>query len=113
MVENLEVPFSLDRVSFVGIRRLGFDGEDFVVDAWTTPPPRPRGSYFTHIPISSREYREHHPTKAAFRVSEPDRLTVYSDHGTPTTITAPPEIVSALALECAAAMLPRASDVEE
>jgi hypothetical protein len=107
-IENRDVPFSVDGQSFVGIRRLGFtDRGSFVIDAWTTPAPAPRGSYFTSIPISPREYREVHPTRAAFRVTAPNMLIVYSDYGEPTTIKAPPDVVSALEAECAA-VLPRA-----
>lgn len=39
------------------------------------------GSYFTCIPISHRDYRKDHPTKAAFRAISSREVIVYDDWG--------------------------------
>lgn len=98
--EDDTTPFSVDGHDFSGVREAGFtESGAFVISAWTTPPPIPRGSYFTCIPISGAEYRKTHPTRAAF-AREPCRICVLNDWGQTTTIDAPQGVIDDIVQGC-------------
>ena len=45
-IKNLEDSFTINNQTFVGIEELGFNERgSFVVHAYMTPPPNPRGTY--------------------------------------------------------------------
>lgn len=81
---------------YCGIRELGFtDDGYFVASFYTTPPPLPRGGFFTAIPISPADYRAKTPTKCGFVVGQ-GQLIVLDDWGNATRITAEPSVIYAL-----------------
>ena len=92
---------------FEGIRRVGFvDSGAFVLDFYTTPPPMPRGGFFTGIPISPAEYRAEHSTKCAFR-DNGHEVVVWCDWGHPHRIGAERDVLDSLIANI------RANDVPE
>jgi hypothetical protein len=103
-IKDMEVPFGFNQGhrtdTFVAIRELGFNSMGaFVVNGYSTPPPEPRGTFFTSIPISKKEYREKHPTQAGFHLTRL-RIIFYDDWGERYSIYAAPAILKQLAYEC-------------
>lgn len=93
--------FSIDRgrEQFYG-GKVGFtDDGHFIIQAFTTPPPEPRGTYFTSLAISPPEYREKHPTAASYWRQE-GLLTVYNDWGGRHTIHGPNGFLDELEADC-------------
>lgn len=94
------------RVKYFGAEQIGFTEEgSFVVDLFTTPPPKPCGGYFTVIPISPAEYRRENPTKAAVR-DDGNSIVLISDCGAEYRITMDRASIDRLLTECEANGLP-------
>jgi len=91
---------------FYGADRVGFTEDGmFVFSAWTTPPGDQRGSFFTTIPISDREYRAKRQTKTAVFLGA-GFIDIFDDWGTPTRICAETAMLDTLFAECVAQGLP-------
>ena len=100
MTISTESNIAIDGEKFLGAKKIGFtDDGAFVMDLFTTPPPMPRGSYFTVIPISSSSYREIRNT-GTFVVDNGEYITIYDDWGKPTTINTDRDVLDALLKEC-------------
>lgn len=93
---------------FPGAKQLGFtQSGTFVLSLYKLPATEKlRGGYWTSIPISSKEYRRGHQTKAAFE-DHGDRLVIYSDWGDRNVISAPRDVLDLLVAECIDNELPQ------
>lgn len=67
----------------------------FIVRAFTTPPPEPRGTLFSGAPISDAEYRKTHQTRTGYKRT-PERLEVYCDWGRLHWVEADADVLDAL-----------------
>jgi hypothetical protein len=113
-IKDTEVPFSLiDRdgvVKMAAIRELGFNERGaFIIAGYNSPPPEPRGGYFTGLPISPIEYRRRSRTQTAF-ARKAAQLIIWDDWGTPYSIVAPAHILDTLVAECIANEIPVRED---
>lgn len=102
-IKNLDDSFAVSGIGWKlkGIRELGFNERGaFVVDAWTTDAPGPRGTFFTSLPISPRDYRAVHPTKCGYRIINSKKLAIYDDWSKVTYIQAYKAIINTLVREC-------------
>lgn len=77
-------PVRFEGREYFGAKRIGFEEHgSFILDLFTTPPPEPRGGYFTVLPISPKHYRQTvHKTQAGYR-DDSDSLVVFCDWGQP------------------------------
>ena len=107
MIKDVEEPVAIGRLNrFVGIGELGFNEDGaLIASMFTTPPPTPRGTWFTAFPISPLSYRKTNPTKAAVARGK-DCLVIYDDYGTANTINASRQILDDLLTDCLANGLP-------
>lgn len=101
MTVNIPTYFTFNGQKFPGAAAVGFtQSGTFVVDAYTTPPPNPRGTFFTTIPISPSAFRKRNKKYCKVSVSnQPDRLIICDDWGHPHTIIAARDVLDLLVKE--------------
>jgi hypothetical protein len=101
MTVNIESTFEFNREQFFGGDRVGFTEKgEFIVSAFTTPPPSPRGTYFTVIPISPTAYRlKNKRTCKNAVVDGGTHIVIKDDWGTPYTLTAPRDALTLIMAE--------------
>lgn len=112
-MKNVSVRFWCAGYNFFGGEELGFNERgNFVISGFTTLPDSfgRRGTYFSSLAISSKEYREKYPTQCGFKVTSKKSITLYDDWRKPFSISSnSPKLIKALEIECLANNLPRVS----
>lgn len=88
MIKDLEVPILFEGRQYTGIKELRCSPTGgVIVSLWTTPfvaEGEQRGSYFTVIPVSGKDYRKDNPTKCGYSILEMGAntmITIYTDYG--------------------------------
>lgn len=82
MIRDREVFVVWKGHEYVGIQQLGFsEGGSLIVSLWTTPPAAQRGSYFTGIPISPKEWRTNPENRYLDTRFWPKGRCEFKDHG--------------------------------
>src|SRR3954470_20205891 len=89
-----------DGRQFYGAEEIGFTSRgSFIVKAFTTPPPKPQGGYFTALPISPLDHRREHGSRVRV-MDEGDSIVVVDDWGKRYRILTVRPVLDSLLREC-------------
>jgi len=76
---------------YYGIEKISLSDNhpEFVIKVYMVPPDGDsfRSGFLMCPPVSPREYRKQHPTRARAEITSTNSLIIYDDWGTPTSIT--------------------------